>query len=599
MILRVLLVLLLAGGIAALTYLHLEGTGRRGWLPLAFRAVAWASLGLLLLNVSCPVAGAPRRPLVLLDASLSLSAPGGRWTEARDSAARWGEVRRFGDERGSDDTVPTRGRSLLGPALVAASASDRPLVVVSDGEIEDAPDLPPDLLPRASVRLFPRNVRPDLALTAVSGPARVTSGDSIPLDFEVDAVGGATAERVTVEAMLGGKRLGARTLHLRGGSARGRLALGTRSISAGEHVLHVAIADADDAEPRTDVRLHVVTVAPTPGVVLLADPADWDSRFLYRTLREVAQLPVRGFARIDLDRWRSMADLSVVSTATVRQAARRADLLIEMGPVGALAEGATARGIWTWPAGSDSSATAGDWYLMAAEASPVAGAFLGEPVDSFPPAIQLTPMQPAPGDWTALTAQLGRRGAPRPAVFGREDGRVRRSVVAVDGLWRWAFRGGSSEQAYRTWVAATASWLLGGVDSSRGSARTVRPVVANGRPVVFEWTGQGPPTALGITWNGEGAPPADTLRFDGSGHAEVWLRPGEYRYRLAGGGGGVAAVEAYSDELLPRPVVLSAHEARAPVPPARRAAREWLWLFALCVAALAAEWIARRRLGLR
>jgi hypothetical protein len=171
--------------------------------------------------------------------------------------------------------------------------------------------------------------------------------------------------------------------------------------------------------------------------------------------------------------------------------------------------------------------------------------------------------------------------------------------VAVDGLWRWAFRGGASEQAYRTWVAATASWLLGGVDSSRGSARTVRPVVANGRPVTFEWTGQGPPTALGITWNGEGAPPADTLRFDGSGHAVVWLRPGEYRYRLAGGGGGVAAVEAYSDELLPRPVVLSAHEARAPVPPARRAAREWLWLFALCIAALAAEWIARRRLGLR
>ena len=47
------------------------------------------------------------------------------------------------------------------------------------------------------------------------------------------------------------------------------------------------------------MRLHIVTVAPTPGVVLLAGPADWDSRFLYRTLREVAQLPVRGFVRIE------------------------------------------------------------------------------------------------------------------------------------------------------------------------------------------------------------------------------------------------------------------------------------------------------------
>jgi hypothetical protein len=294
-----------------------------------------------------------------------------------------------------------------------------------------------------------------------------------------------------------------------------------------------------------------------------------------------------------------MADLSVVPGETVRQAARRADLLIQMGSVGALAEGTTARGIWTWPAGSDSTALAGDWYLAAADASPVAGAFLGQPVDSFPPAIQLTPVQPGPGDWIALTAQLGRRGAQRPAVYGRETGRVRRSIVAVDGLWRWAFRGGSSEQAYRIWVAATASWLLGGADSARGSARPVRAVVSNGRPVMFEWTAPGPPQAVGIAWSGEGAPGADTLRFDGSGHAAVWLSPGEYRYRLSGGGGGAVAVEEYSEELLPRPVALTAHEAQAPIAGGRRAARDWLWLFGICMAGLAGEWMARRRLGLR
>jgi hypothetical protein len=105
----------MAAGVAAFTYLRLERTGPRGWVPLVSRAVAWGALGLLLLNVSCPVAIAPRRPLVLLDASLSFSAPGARWAEARDSAGRWGEVRRFGDERGSADTLPTRGRSLLGP----------------------------------------------------------------------------------------------------------------------------------------------------------------------------------------------------------------------------------------------------------------------------------------------------------------------------------------------------------------------------------------------------------------------------------------------------------------------------------------------------
>jgi len=598
-IFRAILVLLAAAGLAAFTYLVLERTGRRGWVPIVCRAVAWAALGLLLLNLSCPVAGVTRRPLVLLDASLSLSAAGGRWIEARDSAARWGDVRRFGDERGSDDTLPDRGRSLLGPALIAASVSDRPVIVVTDGEIEDAADIPPDLLPRVAVRLFPRAARPDLALTRVTGPARVTAGDSIPLELEVEAVGGAKGDSVMVEATLGAKRLAARTLRLRNGSARGRLAFASSAVGPGEHVLRVSLVRTGDAEPRTDTRLHVISVAPTPGVVLLAAPADWDSRFLYRTLREVAQLPVRGFARVDPEHWRSMTDLSIVPAQTVRQAARRADLLIEMGPARSLAEGTTARGVWTWPAGSDSTALPGDWYLSAAGASPVAAAFLGLPVDSFPPAIQLTPRQPRPGDWVALSAQLGRRGAARPAVFGRESGGVRQVDVAVDGLWRWAFRGGSSEQSYRTWVAATASWLLGGADSARGSARPLRAVVSNGRPVVFEWTAPGRPTPLGVTWSGQSGPRADTLRFDGGGHATAWLPPGEYRYRLSGGGGGTVAVEEYSEELLPRPPALGAHEARPAVPAGRRAARDWLWLFGLAVAALAGEWMARRRLGLR
>ncbi|MFL6116494.1 MAG: hypothetical protein ACJ786_34830 [Catenulispora sp.] len=176
---------------------------------------------------------------------------------------------------------------------------------------------------------------------------------------------------------------------------------------------------------------------------------------------------------------------------------------------------------------------------------------------------------------------------------------MRRTTVAVAGLWRWAFRGGASEQAYRTWVAATASWLLGAADSAQGAARVVRPVVGSGRPVVFEWAGTGPPTAVGIVWSGEGAPPADTLRFDGSGHAPVFLRPGVYRYRLAGGGGGTVAVETFSDELPPRAPTLRPHQAAPAAPAERRAARDWLWLFGLAIAALAGEWLARRRMGLR
>jgi hypothetical protein len=598
--LDVVLIAILAFGLAAFTYLRLERLGRRGVIPLLCRGIAWTALGLLLLNLSCPVRGAPRRPLVLLDASLSMGAAGGHWREAHDSARRWGEVRTFGDERLRIDTTPTRGRSLLAPALLAASASDRPILVVTDGEIGDREEIPPDILARSGVRIFPRDQRADLAIVRVSGPSRVSAGDSIPVEVLVQGSGAPTKDSVRVEITAGTARLGTGTVRLRGKSA-GRVRIVIRSpLSAGDHLLRVSLVGSGDLEPRTDTRLHLVTVAPTPGVVLLAGPADWDSRFLYRTLREVGQLPVRGYARLEGGRWRSMTDLRPISTEQVQRAARGADLLVLKGGVGRLAEGSRARGIWSWPSGEGGETQVpGDWYLTAVDTSPLAGAFLGQPVDSFPPAIQLTPVETGPRDWVALYARLGRRGPQRPAVLGRQENRTRRVTVAADGLWRWAFRGGSSEQSYRSWVAATVSWLLAGADSARGVARPVQNVVANGRPVTFEWVGSGSATPEVVAWSGATGQQVDTLHFNGDGRATVWLAPGEYRYRLAGGGAGTIAVEQYSDEFLPSPIVLTSHDARVSGPTSRTTAREWLWLFAICVLGLAGEWLARRRLGLR
>jgi hypothetical protein len=143
------LVVLLSAGLAAFTYLRLERLGPRAWLPLVSRAIVWSALGLLLLNVGCPIAGRQEPPLVLLDGSLSMDAPGGRWAEALDSARRAGEIRWFGDEDASTDSLPTLGRSLLRPALTAAAASSRPVVVVTDGDVEDAADIPLELLAQA------------------------------------------------------------------------------------------------------------------------------------------------------------------------------------------------------------------------------------------------------------------------------------------------------------------------------------------------------------------------------------------------------------------------------------------------------------------
>jgi hypothetical protein len=604
----ILLVLILAAFLSAVTYGWFEPSeGQRGvaavrrhWIPFTCRAVAGGALGILLLDLSCATPRSPGRPLVLLDASLSLAADSGRWTEARDSAAAWGEIRTFGDERVQSDTTPTRGRSQLGPALRAAAASDRLILIVSDGEVEDVPDLQSDLVGRARVRLFPRRPGNDLAITGVEGPARVTAGDSIPLEVTVTGYGTALPSEAAVVVALGDRTVAERTIRPAPGGIRLRIVLASSSLRPEANLLSVRLKTTEDAEPRNDARLIIVSVTPTPGVVLLADPGDWDSRALYRALLDVAQLPVRGYLQIEAGRWRSYTDLAPVSSDEVRRAARGADLLIVKGDQSEAAI-TRARGVWLWPAeGNGITAIPGDWYVTPGGASPIAGAFTGLPVDSFPPTIQVLPMQPDSGGWIAMTAQNGRRGPERPIVMGHETPKRREVTVAADGLWRWAFRGGSSEQGYRSWVAATASWLLGGADSITGRARPVRPVVANQRPVVFEWLGAGRAAPLEIVWSSDRGTLRDTLEFDGAGRASTWLAPGAYNYRLEGGGSGLVAVEVYSDEWLPRPVTLTAREevsVLASAAPSR--ARGWVWLFALCVLGLAGEWLARRRLGLR
>lgn len=597
---RLSLVILASALAAWFTYWRLEQLGKRGWIAALCRAVAWAALGALLLDLSCAVRpGASARPLVLLDGSLSMTAAGGRWPEALDSARAWGEVRLFGDARPGGDSLPTLGRSELGPAIAAAAASDRPVIVVTDGELDDAGDLPAEALDRVAVRLFPRAAGPDLALTRVRGPDRVTAGDTARLEAEVRAFQ-SQADSARVEVRQDQRVLARRAIRLGSdGAGTVTLAFPTTGLS-GDLLLTVGLGKAGDREPRDDAQLWRLRVTPTPGVVLVASPPDWDARALFRTLREVGQLPVRGYARFSPGGWRSMETLRPVPDDEVTQAVRRADVLVLKGKVPEGARESRARGRWLWPSGEGGETVIpGEWYVSAPATSPVAGSFVGLPVDSFPPLSQITPVEASPGDWVGLNAQLGRRGADRPVLVGGAAPGGRKIETAADGLWRWAFRGGTSEQAYRALVAQGLSWLLGAADSASGKATPVRPVVASGRPVVFEWTGGGVPQPLGIQVQGPAGTARDTLRFDGTGRAELWLPPGAGRYQLEGGGGGTIAVDTWSPEWLPRAVAVQAKEAPAVKSAGFTSARRWVWLFGLAVLGLLGEWLVRRRLGLR
>jgi hypothetical protein len=597
---RLLLVILLASAAAWFTYWRLEQLGARAWPAALARAVAWAALGLLLLDLTCAARGpGAQRPLVLLDASLSMTAAGGRWSEALDSARVLGEVRLFGDAAPVRDSLPRFGRSDLEPALRAAAASDRPVLIITDGELTDRDDIAADLLVRAGVLLLPRAAAPDLAVVRVAGPARATAGDTVRLEVEVRAFGGGP-DTARVTAMLGDRVLSGRSVRLGpGGNAVATLVIPTSGLS-GDLLLRVGVSGHTDAEPRDDARLHLLRVSPTPGIVLLASPPDWDSRFLLQALRDVADLPLRAYLRLDGGGWRSMRTLATVRAEEVQQAARRADVLIVKGSAPEALRATSARGRWLWPSGEGGeTAVVGDWYAAAGGSSPVASAFVGLPVDSFPPLVSVTPIEPSPDDWVGVTAQLTRRGTDRPVLVGTLRQGRREVLTAADGFWRWSFRGGSGEQAYRAMVAGTLSWLLGGADTAAGRARLPRPVVSNGRPAVFEWSGAGPAAPTAIVLAAGDSTRTDTLTFDGSGRAELWLPPGIYPYQLEGGGRGTLAVDQWSEEWLRREAQLEAQPLSAPPAPGLTSARRWLWLFGLALLGLTVEWLYRRRLGLR
>ena len=587
---------LLAALAAVLSYRFFDTWSRRTWLPAGLRAVGWSSLALLLINASCPAAPASVRPIVLLDGSLSMQAAGGRWRDARELAAGLGEVRLATGSPG--DTLPLGGRSRLAPAVIAAEATGRPVIVVTDGEVEDgAALLGSPALP--AIRLVPRRAVPDVILTRVTGDQRLTAADSLRLDLELRATGGVSPGRRLALEVREGSRVwlrGAAVLDS-GGRARATLSGPVPPVAPGAHVLRVAITGAAEAEPRTDARLWVVHLLPTPGIVVLASTPSWESRFLMATIRDVAAVPVRGYLEIEPDGWRHAGSLLPASASEVAEAARRADLVVALGPPGNLARSIQGRARWLWPPASPN--LGGDWYLMPGETSPISGILAGLAFDSFPPGTALADVSPPPNHWVALSAQLGRQGPVRPVVFGGDSAGVRRAVTAIEGLWRWAFRGGSSEQGYRALVAATVSWLLLGTDTTRGVARLQREVVAQGLPAVFQWSASGNPVPLGVHWVGEGISRRDTLRFDGAGRAETILPPGIWRYRLDRGGEGTLAVEEFSEELVPSPVTLVERNLRESARRMRRPMRGWIWLFALSAAAFAGEWTVRRRFGFR
>ena len=596
-----------AAALAAYAYLRRERLGRAGWGLAALRWATIAGLVLLAMNPPWPGAGQARPPLVLLDRSLSFGVRGGRWTEARDSAAALagadGRVLGFGATTGPvTDSEPGDGTTRLRDALATARAVGGPVVVVTDGEVADAAALPPGALDGVRLVVLRRDSAPGAAATGFRVPPLVHLGDTVPMVATIATWGGLPADSARLEVEFDGRRAVVQTVALPTSPAtlQRTLAVPTAGLRPGDHVVALRIAVDGDPESQDDVRMRVITLAAAAPLVVIANPASWEGRFLFETFRAVAGVPTRGFARIGREAWLDLATSRGVTPDEVRRAAAQSALLVIHSPA-EIVLGGTRTPLWHWrAAGVGEAVVPGDWYVDREPApSPLQRALARVEWDSVPP---LTGVPPSPTDTgeVVLSARRGRRGQSRAVVVsGVEDGRRVLRTLAT-GFYRWALRGGASREAMRALVAGGTDWLLASSGPDARALLVADRDVPRGTPVSFRWSGGGAPDSLQITVTSGTEQRAAVLHFDAAGGADVRLPVGAHAWAAPTlGTSGTVAVEPYSAEFPPAPVTVAA--ATPPVGsssgvPSR--VRDRWWVYALVLLLLVGEWAWRQRRGL-
>lgn len=564
------------------------------------RGIAVAGAVALLLDA--PVgARRPARPLVALDVSAS-------WGRARGAAAfdsavarvrreGAGDVLFFGDSvrPAVDAPTPTDRASHIRPVVERAAASGRPLIVITDGELDDPAALS-TLATGSRVILLGRNDRPDAGISEIRVARAVVSGDT--LDAEVGIVAGASGARQGTLAMEVGERRVANVEVDSLGPYGERLVRARLQLpgASGPVVLRAVLASTGDAEPRNDTLATVVEVSPAAAAVIVSTAPDLDVRELAGVLRGTVSLPTRGFYRVTASVWREEATMSPVSEEAVQRAAREAPMLVLHGDTAIFGEPrALSRGSLLLVAPPLSPS--GEWYATGAPVSPVTSVLSGSPWDSLPP-LEVSAQLPR-GDFEVLEARRARRLERRVAAVGWE--RPRRVIlVGASGFWRWRFRGGVGPGVHAAFWGGLIDWL----SAERADVRAAVPAdggVREGQRVRWR-RGSATDTVVTVHLTRADSPGADSLVLRFAAGATVTesapLLAG--RYTVTTRGGTSALVVNPSAELLPRrPTVadgsVGSGAALADAPRLRGSG----WVFAVVILALCGEWILRRRLGRR
>ncbi|MEK6611549.1 MAG: hypothetical protein AABZ29_02045 [Gemmatimonadota bacterium] len=567
-------------------------------LLVALRAVAVVIAVALLLDA--PIGARRSRPLVALDVSGSWAQGGaGRFAEgAQRARAAGGDLLLFGDSVRALAVPdrPTDGASRVGPAVDRASALGRALTVITDGQLEDAELL--DQLPAGSrVEVLPSPAAVDVAVRSLELPQAVAPGDTVEVRALFVSAGAAVSAATALVRLADGTTLATAPLGpLPPWSEREwrvRVRVPERPDAL---VVRIIALAAGDVEHRNDTLSSVLDVRGGPTAVFASTSPDEDSRFALDLMRGAMALTVRGFVRVAPGQWRQDGTLAPVAESAVREALARAPVAVLhgdttlFGPPRAFTRGSLL--LVVPPRDED-----GEYFTERALASPLSPSLAGVPWDSLPPVV-LGP-SPAGTAWSALLARRGRRFDERVVVAG-DDAPRRIAVMPVRGLWRWRFRGGRSADAFAAVWGSVFDWLARGEADER-PARAASPWLREGEPVTWR-RGAGRDSVVTVRLRRDGTASGDTvtLRFhDAAGVAtSPSLAAGVWRATV-GEGTSVFVVNAGAEWIPRRPVISRSAVAGDAARGAASSLRSGWWWYALIVSALCAEWVMRRRVGLR
>jgi hypothetical protein len=526
----------------------------------------------------------------------------------------------------------------------AAEAGVRRVRVLSDFRLEDA------VAVRSALEALPLEIELDAVgaaelvnagVSALDIPDVGRASDPVRAEVEIHVAHAADApiDSVTVRVLEEGDQVAEVRVPAPSPGLRARLPIELPPASATGRVRYTATVSIEspsvgvDAFPSDDEAVAYASVGHEEGaLVLVSLQPDWEPRYLLPLLEDVTGLPSIGYLRAGPDRFLPMGRApdrgGPVDSATVGAAASAATLFVLHGlgrDADAWARSLTRRAGRTVLLPSDAEGAlvagipsgeprAGEWYASGdIPMSPIAGSLAGVTLQDLPPLTDvLLPTDPARVRG-ALLVQLRGAGTPEAALQldEREGGRV--AVGLAHGFWRWAARDNGRDVYRRLW-SGVAGWLLAGEGAAPLEVRPTRWVVPRGEPALWSVPADSVSRTLivsqtvngrdSVVWEGELAEQADPSTL-----STGVLPPGSYVYRVAGSAGtplseGRFDVAAATLELASPPIVPASDDgdalaAGAEVERPGSPLRTRPWPYLLVIGLLCAEWIGRRRSGLR